>query len=171
MANILDVVQTIQNIVSTKGYDGALDEEGKPVKIGLKREVENVVTDSRLVDGFSVRFQGDKIVLGYSSECNIKQVQDSNFEGMVEQHIADIISFIKKEYKSAAGSALRLTKEGETDILVQKMSNFRTWLQSHCVYTIGGLDLPNALEEGKSKDINENIKNWLKGAKTNNLPL
>ena len=171
MANILDVVQTIQNIVATKGYDGALDEEGKPVKIGLKREVENVVTDSRLVDGFSVRFQGDKIVLGYSSECNIKQVQDSNFEGMVEQHIADIISFIKKEYKSAAGSALRLTKEGETDILVQKMSNFRTWLQSHCVYTIGGLDLPNALEEGKSKDINENIKNWLKGAKTNNLPL
>ena len=41
MANILDVVQTIQNIVATKGYDGALDEEGKPVKIGLKREVEN----------------------------------------------------------------------------------------------------------------------------------
>tara|TARA_R110002126_G_scaffold170305_4_gene319213 strand:+ start:187 stop:702 length:516 start_codon:yes stop_codon:yes gene_type:complete len=171
MANILDVVQTIQNIVSTKGYDGALDEEGSPVKIGLKREVDNVVTDSRLVDGFSVRFQGDKLVLGYSSECSIKQVQDSNFEGMVEQHIADIVSFIKKEYKSTAGSALRLTKEGETDILVQKMSNFRTWLQSHCVYKIGGLDLPNTLGEGKSTDINESIKNWLKGAKTNNLPL
>ena len=27
MANILDVVQTIQNIVGQKGYDGALDEE------------------------------------------------------------------------------------------------------------------------------------------------
>jgi len=171
MANILDVVQTIQNIVSTKGYDGALDEEGNPIKIGLGREVENVVTDSRLVDGFSVRFQGDKLVLGYSSECTIKQVQNSNFEGMVEQHIADIVSFIKKEYKSAAGSALSLKKEGETDILVQKMSNFRTWLQSHCVYKIGGLDIPSDLEEGKSKDINENIKNWLKGAKTNNLPL
>ena len=171
MANILDVVQTIQNIVSTKGYDGALDEEGNPVKIGLKREVDNVVTDSRLVDGFSVRFQGDRLVLGYSSECSIKQVQNSNFEGMVEQHIADIISFIQKEYKSSAGSALRLTKEGETDILVQKMSNFRTWFQSHCIYKIGGLDLPDVSEGNKSGDINENIKNWLKGSKTNNLPL
>ena len=90
---------------------------------------------------------------------------------MVEQHIADIISFIQKEYKSAAGSALRLTKEGETDILVQKMSNFRTWFQSHCIYKIGGLDLPDVSEGNKSGDINENIKNWLKGAKTNNLPL
>lgn len=163
MANILDVVQTIQNIVATKGYDGALDEEGNPVKIGLKREVDNVVTDSRLVDGFSVRFQGENLVLGYSSECNIKQVQNSNFEGMVEQHIADIISFIQKEYRAAAGKNLRLTKEGETDILVQKMSNFRTWYQSSCIYKIGGVE--GVLEEDKPADINENIKNWLKAAK------
>ena len=46
MASVLDVVQTIQNIVSTKGYDGALDEEGNPVTIGLRREVDNPVTDS-----------------------------------------------------------------------------------------------------------------------------
>ena len=163
MANILDVVQTIQNIVATKGYDGALDEEGNPVKIGLKREVDNTITDSRLVDGFSVRFQGDNLVLGYSSECNIKQVQNSNFEGMVEQHIADIISFIQKEYKAAAGSTLRLTKEGETDILVQKMSNFRTWFQSSCIYKIGGAE--GVLEEDQPKDINESIKSWLKSAK------
>jgi len=163
MANILDVVQTIQNIVSTKGYDGALDEEGNPVKIGLKREVDNTVTDSRLVDGFGVRFQGDKLVLSYSSECNIKQVQDPNFEGMVEQHVADIISFIQKEYRASAGKNLRLTKEGETDILVQKMSNFRTWYQSSCVYKIGGAE--GVLEADEPKDINENIKNWLKSAK------
>jgi len=163
MANILDVVQTIQNIVATKGYDGALDEDGNPVKIGLKREVDNTVTDSRLVDGFSVRFQGDNLVLGYSSECSIKQVQNSNFEGMVEQHIADIISFIQKEYKAAAGSTLRLTKEGETDILVQKMSNFRTWFQSSCIYKIGGAE--GILEEDQPKDINESIKSWLKSAK------
>ena len=50
MASVLDVVQTIQNIVAQKGYDGALDEDGQPVKMGLRREVDNVVTDSRLVD-------------------------------------------------------------------------------------------------------------------------
>ena len=170
MANILDVVQTIQNIVSNKGYDGALDEEGNPVKIGLSREVDNVVTDSRLVDGFSVRFQGDKLVLGYSSECNIKQVQKPNFEDMVEQKIADIIAFLQKEYKAAAGKGLRLTKEGETDILVQKMSNFRTWYQSSCIYKIGGVDGVLEADAGP-KDVNESIKNWLKEAKNNNLPL
>jgi chaperone required for assembly of F1-ATPase len=163
MANILDVVQTIQNIVSAKGYDGALDEEGKPVKMGLNREVDNTVTDSRLVDGFGVRFQGDKLVLSYSSECNIKQVQKSNFEDMVEQKVADIISFIQKEYRGAAGKSLRLTKEGETDILVQKMSNIRTWYQTSSIYKIGSTE--GVLEEDQPKDINESIKNWLKSAK------
>tara|TARA_R100001079_G_scaffold15784_1_gene7944 strand:+ start:53 stop:547 length:495 start_codon:yes stop_codon:yes gene_type:complete len=163
MANILDVVQTIQNIVGQKGYDGALDEEGKPVKIGLKREVENTVTDSRLVDGFGVRFQGDKMILSYSSECNIKQVQKPNFQDMVEQNIADIISFIQKEYKGASGKSLRLTREGEADILVQKMSNFRTWFQSSCIYKIGGAE--GVLEEDQPKDINESIKSWIQSAK------
>tara|TARA_Y100000592_G_scaffold20912_1_gene32158 strand:- start:5249 stop:5743 length:495 start_codon:yes stop_codon:yes gene_type:complete len=163
MANILDVVQTIQNIVSTKGYDGALDEEGKPVKIGLKREVDNAVTDSRLVDGFGVRFQGDKMILSYSSECNIKQVQKPNFQDMVEQNIADIISFIQKEYRGASGKNLRLTREGDTDILVQKMSNVRTWYQSSCIYKIGGAE--GVLEEDQPKDINENIKRWIDTSK------
>ena len=94
MASVLDVVQTIQNIVAQKGYDGALDEEGKPVEIGLRREVDNVVNDSRLVDGFKVRFQGNKMILSYSSECNIKNVTDPKFESKVEQKIADIVSFL-----------------------------------------------------------------------------
>ena len=164
MAKVLDVIQTIQNIVGQKGYDGALDEEGNPVKIGLKREVDNVVTDSRLVDGFGVRFQGDKMILSYSSECNIKQVQKANFENMVEQKIADIISFIQKEYRAAAGKNVRLTREGETDILVQKMSNFRTWYQTSCVYKIGSLE--GVLEADEApKNVNESIKNWLKAAR------
>jgi hypothetical protein len=165
MANILDVVQTIQNIVGQKGYDGALDEEGNPVKIGLKREVDNVVTDSRLVDGFGVRFQGDKMILSYSSECTIKQVQKTNFEDIVEQNLADIISFIQKEYKGAAGKNLSLTKEGDADILVQKMSNFRTWFQSSCIYKIGGVNGVDVLEESKPENVNESIKSWLKAAK------
>ena len=86
MANVLDVVQTIQNIVAQKGYDGALDSDGKPVEIGLRREVDNVVTDSRLVDGFKVRFQGNKMILSYSSECSIKSVADPKFESKVGQN-------------------------------------------------------------------------------------
>ena len=139
MANVLDVIQTIQNIVSAKGYDGALDEEGNAVKVGLRREVDNVVTDSRLVDGFKVRFQGNKMILSYSSECNIKSVADPKFESKVNQKVADIVSFLKKEYRSAAGKNLSLVQEGETDILVQKMSNIRTWYQTSSIYRLGGV--------------------------------
>ena len=139
MASVLDVVQTIQNIMAQKGYDGALDEEGKPVKVGLRREVDNTVTDSRLVDGFKVRFQGNRMVLSYSSECNIKSVADPKFESKVEQKVADIVSFLKKEYKSASGKNLYLSQEGETDILVQKMSNIRTWYQTSSIYRLGGV--------------------------------
>lgn len=166
MANILDVVQTIQSIVAQKGYDGALDEEGNPVKIGLRREVDSVVNDSRLVDGFKVRFQGNKMILSYSSECNIKNVADPKFESKVNQKIADIVSFLKKEYRSAAGKNLSLVQEGETDILVQKMSNIRTWYQTSSIYKLGGV--PGLGEEETlppSQRLEESIKNWVKASK------
>ena len=154
MASVLDVVQTIQNIVAQKGYDGALDEEGKPVEIGLRREVDNVVTDSRLVDGFKVRFQGNKMILSYS------------FESKVNQKIADIVSFLKKEYRSAAGKNLSLVQEGETDILVQKMSNIRTWYQTSSIYKLGGVP---ALGEEETlppqQRLEESIKNWIKASR------
>jgi len=80
-----------------------------------------------------------------------------------KEKIAAIISFIQKEYKAAGSGNLRLTKEGETDILVQKMSNFRTWYQTSSIYKIGGAQ--GILEEDKPADINEGIRNWLKSAK------
>ena len=166
MANILDVVQTIQNIVGQKGYDGALGEDGKPVKIGLRREVDCVINDSRLVDGFKVRFQGNKMILSYSSECNIKSVADPKFESKVEQKIADIVSFLKKEYRAAAGKNLSLVQEGETDILVQKMSNIRTWYQTSSIYKLGGVP---ALGEEETlppqQRLEESIKNWIKASR------
>ena len=166
MANILDVVQTIQNIVSTKGYDGALDEDGNPVKVGLNREVDNNIIDSRLVDGFKVRFQGNNMILSYSSECSIKNVANPKFEGMVGQKIADIVNFIKKEYKASSGSTLSLKQEGETDILVQKMSNIRTWYQTTSIYNIGGLGGDQEeVTVPPAQRLEESIKSWLKEAR------
>ena len=85
---------------------------------------------------------------------------------MVDQKIADIVNFIKKEYKSVAGSALSLKKEGETDILVQKMSNIRTWYQTISIYNIGGLGADQDTSTAPSgQKLEENIKNWLKTAR------
>jgi hypothetical protein len=62
MATILDVVNGISQALS-KNYDGALDEEGEPIKAGLKREEGNPIIDSRVLDGFNARVQGDKLIL------------------------------------------------------------------------------------------------------------
>ena len=51
----------------------------------------------------------------------------------------EIVKFLKKEYKAITGNSLTLTKEGDSTILVQRISNYRTDVQAHCDYRIGGL--------------------------------
>jgi hypothetical protein len=106
------------------------------------------------------------MILSYSSECSIKNVANPKFEGMVGQKIADIVNFIKKEYKASSGSALSLKQEGETDILVQKMSNIRTWYQTTSIYNIGGLSADQgSATVPPAQRLEESIKNWLKTAR------
>ena len=45
--NVLDIVRGISSAVAT-AYDGALDEKGEPIKIGLSREEGNVILDKRI---------------------------------------------------------------------------------------------------------------------------
>ena len=54
--------------------------------------------------------------------------------------MADIIKFVKKEAKKATGANLRLTLDGEIDILIQPMNKLRTMVSAVGMYTIGGLE-------------------------------
>jgi hypothetical protein len=51
------VQQIIQGIAAAmaNSYDGATDENGDPIKIGLRREEGNPVIDSRVMDGFDCK--------------------------------------------------------------------------------------------------------------------
>tara|TARA_A100001015_G_C14755304_1_gene619213 strand:+ start:217 stop:798 length:582 start_codon:yes stop_codon:yes gene_type:complete len=125
MATILDVINGISQALS-KNYDGALDEEGEPIKSGLKREEGNPLTDSRVIDGFKARVQGDKLILTYQLDTKIKEVHGSTFETDIQSTMSDLVKHLKKEYRKATGSSLTLRKEGETDIFVQYLSKVRT---------------------------------------------
>ena len=46
MAKLLDVIQGLGQ-AAANSYDGALDEDGKPIELGLKRE-DTWLTDLRL---------------------------------------------------------------------------------------------------------------------------
>ena len=139
MATTMEIVRGISQVMANS-YDGALDDKGEPIKVGLKREEGNPLIDSRVMDGFKVSFYGNQLCIHYHSEIKLKDVYGNGFESDLEQMIEDIASFIKKEYKKITGSALTLTKVGELDALVQNTSRIRTWVQAKCYYNIGGLD-------------------------------
>ena len=159
MATVNDVIQGLSQ-AAANAYDGGLDDKGEQVKIGLRREVDNPITDSRMMDGFGVRFVADKMILGYHSEIKLKEVHDKGFEDEMASMCNDIVKFLKKEYKKLTGNSVTLSKEGDVDVLVQKTSNVRAWVQVTCTYKIGGLkDVETAGEP--REDVDASIKKWL----------
>jgi hypothetical protein len=150
MATTLEIIQGISQ-AAANAYDGAHDEnmsaDGQARKVGLKREEGHLINDSRVIDGFGVRFAGNSLILSYQGEVQLKEVYDNGFEDEIEQRMADIASFLKKEYKAITGNALSLTKQGESDILVQNRSRVWTWVQAQCMFKIGGLNEVVAMED------------------------
>ena len=89
-SNVIDIVNGISQ-AAANGYDGALDENGEPISIGLDREEGNPITDSRVIDGFGYTISGNRLRISYHSECNIKEVHNHNkFEGEIESKINKI---------------------------------------------------------------------------------
>jgi len=139
MATIYEIVQGLSQ-AAANGYDGALDENGEPVKIGLKREDGDPILDQRVMDGFGVKFYGNMMCLSYQSDVHLKEVYASGFESDTEQRMMDISKWLKKEYKRITGNTVTLTKEGEIDVLVQNSSRVRSFVNAKLHFRVGGLD-------------------------------
>jgi hypothetical protein len=162
MANVIEIVRGISQAVSNI-HDGATDENGDPVLIGLRREKEVPITDKRVMDGFSIRLHGDKLCLYYNSEITMQEVHSNGFENDIESIMADIVKHIKKEYKKVVGSSLELKKEGETDIHVQTMSRVRSWLTACQVFIVKSYEKAVDPIKGESKDsLEKKFKDWLR---------
>ena len=150
----LDIVRGISQAASS-AYDGALDDKGEPIKIGLKREEGNPTIDNRTMDGFKVRIDGASLIVTYHSEILLKDVYGGNLENECEKTMGDIVKWLKKQYKKVTGNALSLTKPTECDVLVQSTSRVRVFLTATKVYNIGGMgDVQDRLEpsDGRLED-------------------
>jgi len=150
-ASVSDIVSGLAQ-AAANAYDGAYTEDGELLEIGLKREEGDPITDSRIMDGFKVKFHGDKLVVLYHSELPIKEVHNNNFVNDVESIFSDITKFLRKEYKSVTGNSLTLTSQGDAQVLLQNMSNIRTWCQANKTYKIGGLNEVEPVSAGTPKD-------------------
>ena len=161
MATTMEIVRGISQVVANS-YDGALDADGEPIKIGLKREEGHPINDSRVMDGFKVSFYGTQLCIHYHAEVKLSEVYANGFESDLEQMIEDIASFIKKEYKKVTGNALSLTSAGEIDAIVQSTSRVRTFVQARKFYDIGGLDDSTEGIKDPSEDrLEDNFRKFL----------
>jgi hypothetical protein len=172
MATTLEIIQGIAQ-AAANAYDGSHDgrftPDGEETSIGLHREEGCPINDSRVMDGFGVKFAGESLIISYHGEMTMKDVQKNSFESEIEGMLAQIAKFLKKEYKKITGNTLTLKKDGDADILVQRTSKIRSWVQANGRYEIGGLKLNNdAPPQSVEERLDDAIRSFLelgKGAK------
>ena len=138
MATTLEIIDCISQVLSNT-YDGALDESGEPIKIGLRREEGNPLIDERIMDGFGASISGNRLHIKYHVELPLKEVHSANFESDMESMVEKVKSFIQKEYNKLKKSSLSLSNPSEVDVLVEYVSRIRTSVKVHKCWAIGGV--------------------------------
>jgi len=140
MATIYDIIKGI-NQAAANAYDGAHDEKYAYDKTARK-------------------VGGQNLVINYHAEYPIADAHNDKFESEVKERMANIVKYLKKEYKNITGDTVTLKADGDAKVLVQSMSRIRCWLQAVQQYKIGGLkdsDKPGSSEDRLSKA----VKDWL----------
>jgi hypothetical protein len=150
MATTLEIIDCISQVLANT-YDGALDESGEPVKIGLRREEGNPLVDQRVMDGFGASVSGDRLHIKYHAEIPLKEVHSNGFEGEMESMVESVKSFIQKEYKKIKKSALGLSDPSEVDVLVEYISRIRCSVKVHKCYKISSLEAETNMPESDER--------------------
>ena len=140
----LEIIQGLSQ-AAANAYDGSHDErfslDGQARQVGLQREKGCPIMDSRVIDGFSVKFYGDSMIINYQSDVRMKDLKDNRFENDIAATINDVKKFLQKEYKAITGNSVSLTAKDEPQILVQQTSNVRTFVQAYQHFKVGGLTM------------------------------
>ena len=166
------VVDILKGISQAAGnmYDGAADEKGEPIKIGLKREEGNPLLDRRTIDGCSVRCSGKTLHISYHSELLLKDVYRGNLESELEQTMSDIVSYLKKEYKKITGNTLSLKEKGECDARVESTSRIRVFVTARKDYEIGNMSEVEDIKGPSEDNLENTFKSFLEQSSDKKAP-
>ncbi len=160
---MLEIVQGLAQ-AAANSYDGAHDKrfshDGEERKVGLRREEGCAIMDSRVIDGFNVKFHGDMMCISYQSDIKLKEVYSGGFEQEMEATINDVKNFLQKEYKKVTKKSVSLKKEGDIEVMVQSTSRVRSFVQAKQMFKINGLEMDPILAPSESKEDNV-IKEWI----------
>ena len=164
MATVMEIIQGISQ-VAANSYDGAKDEEGNVKQTGLQRDKEVAIRDKRVLDGFKMRLHsGNKLCITYTTEVLIKDVaKKGKYEDELLGNVADIVSFIKKEFRKVTGSSVSLTeiKSMKPEFEMIETSRVRVEAKVTCHYEVG--DLPDVSKEkdNQKQKIVKGMEKWL----------
>ena len=156
MATTLEIINGISQVLANT-YDGALDESGEPVKIGLRREEGNPLIDHRVIDGFSACIRGGRLSIKYHAEIPLKEVHSNGFEGEMDSMVEKVKSFLQKEYRKVTKSSLSLSDPSECDVLIEYLSRIRCSVKVHKCYALGGMP-----EEQEEREVPKEFENFTK---------
>jgi len=121
-------------------------------KVGLKREDGDPIKDSRVIDGFAVKVNGNILKVTYSSIVDLREINKKNLEQEYNSMLEKIASFLKTEYKKVTGETLTLKNPSEIVVSVQNVSNVKTFLFASKEYEVVGLEsAKNDSEEARKK--------------------
>ena len=116
---VIDIVRGLSQAAADIGYDGAVDKDGEPVKIGMKREEGHPVYDSRVMDGFNISVSGKTLNLSYHADIKLKDVYGQDLEAEIGRMMSKIITALKARFKANTGKGVSLKKKGELDVRVE----------------------------------------------------
>jgi hypothetical protein len=161
MANILEVIVGIQDALKAKHHGGT--------EFGLKRETQDLIQgcsiyDPRVMDGFGVQFQGDRLIIKYHSEEPLTRIHNKNFETDTRDIVKQITKHLKEEYRKSTKSSLSLTEEGDIQILVQTANRRTAYVNAIQVYKIGNVDIDGSGEkvyDSEQERMADISKRWL----------
>lgn len=169
MADLMEVISGISQVMA-QTYDGARDEKGEPIKVGLRREEVSPFTscECRLLDGFKARVTHhvDKensfpcLIVSYHSELKLEEAHDPKLGEEVEDRISEALKYLKKEFKKVTKKELSVEKHGDVKMLVEETSKIRVFVTAQCHYKIRGVDMPN-MENPSDVERSKKFQKWL----------
>ena len=163
-SNTLELIQGLAQ-AAANAYDGVHDErftlDGQVRKVGLRREEGCPIMDSRVMDGFSVKFVGNKLCIKYQSDIKLAEVHGGGFENDINRMLNEIKKFLQKEYKTITGNSITLTKDGDSNILVQSTSRVRSFVQAYQHYNISGIKQDPDAGGSENRTVDQAMRDFL----------
>ena len=139
----LEIIQGLSQ-AAANSYDGSHDSrtsyDGEERRVGLQREIGCPIMDKRVMDGFSVKFYGNKMCINYQSDILLREVYAQDFESEIERRLNEVKNFLQKEYRAITGKSVTLSADGEVQVLVQSTSRVRSFVQAYQHYKISGIE-------------------------------